>query len=99
MSAMIVWIAIGAAMMYFFDPVSGRERRTWLRDRFDRVTKKTTAPASTTDPQHLAPEQPVMENRTSDPFTDPHVDEPYGGRVSEFDNPQDREDPTTKVQP
>lgn len=97
MSAMIVWIAIGGAMMYFFDPVSGRERRAWLRDRVDRVTKSGagSAAAGTTDPQHLTPEHSVAEKSTFESVADPHDSEPRGGRVSECET--DREGPAKQV--
>ena len=32
----VVWIAAGAAAMYFFDPEKGEARRTQMRSRFDQ---------------------------------------------------------------
>ncbi len=44
MITVIFWIAVGAALMYFFDPVSGRARRAWLSEKIDQVSKKGTGP-------------------------------------------------------
>ena len=32
----VVWIAAGAAAMYFFDPEKGEARRTQIRSKFDQ---------------------------------------------------------------
>jgi hypothetical protein len=32
-----MWMALAAAAMYFFDPVSGEQRRRDLRKRFEKV--------------------------------------------------------------
>ncbi len=47
MIAVIFWIAVGAALMYFFDPMSGRDRRAWLRDKIAQVSKKGAGPVPT----------------------------------------------------
>ena len=54
----IIWIAIGAALMYFFDPASGGARRAWLRAKCEQLAKKGTAAASKTgmDPRGTVPE-------------------------------------------
>ena len=36
----LILMGIGAALMYFFDPDSGRPRRVRLRDRCTSATKK-----------------------------------------------------------
>ncbi len=36
----LILMGIGAALMYFFDPDSGRPRRVRLRDRCTRATTK-----------------------------------------------------------
>ena len=36
----LIFMGIGAALMYFFDPDSGRRRREHLRDRCTSATKK-----------------------------------------------------------
>ncbi len=47
----LILMGIGAALMYFFDPDSGRPRRVRLRDRYTSATRKLraqSAPASST---------------------------------------------------
>lgn len=57
MSAMILWIAVGAALMYFFDPASGRDRRAWLREKVDQSSKKGAGPATTPGADAIAPDR------------------------------------------
>lgn len=47
----VILMGIGAALMYFFDPDSGRHRRVRLRDQCMRITKKFPGSAGT--PLHL----------------------------------------------
>ncbi|MGH8479028.1 MAG: BON domain-containing protein [Gammaproteobacteria bacterium] len=39
----LLLIGIGAALMYFFDPDSGRRRRAWLREKWPSAAKKGQA--------------------------------------------------------
>ena len=57
----ILFMALGAALMYFFDPASGRQRRTWLGDQWDRW-----APSTATAPRYTAAEQSVAEPTPAD---------------------------------
>ena len=43
----LILMGIGAALMYFFDPDSGRPRRARLRDRCKSATKKFQGSART----------------------------------------------------
>ncbi len=52
----LILMGIGAALMYFFDPDSGRPRRVRLRDRCTSATKKFQGSA-----RALAPDR---SNRT-----------------------------------
>lgn len=77
----IMLIALGAALMYCFDPASGRQRRAWLRDQWDRVAKKGMAAApTTTTPRYTAAEQSVAEPTPSDRAAAPPTDEALGAR-------------------
>jgi hypothetical protein len=74
----ILLMALGAALMYFFDPVSGRQRRAWLRDQWDRWGGKkgtATAPTTATAPRYTAAEQSVAEPTPSDRAAAPPTDE------------------------
>lgn len=83
MIAMIFWVAVGAALMYFFDPVSGRDRRAWLRDKMDQISKKGAWPASTTG----------TDARASDRSADPLVGEVIEGRVAAGEKAEKQGDP------
>ena len=78
----IIWMALGAVLMYFFDPASGRQRRAWLRDQWDRWGNKGTpvAPTTATAPRYTAAEQSVAETTPSDRAAAPLTDEALGGR-------------------
>ena len=65
----LIWMALGAVLMYFFDAASGRQRRAWLRDQWDRWGNKGTPAAPTTAtaaPRYTAAEQSVAETTPSD---------------------------------
>lgn len=51
----LILMGVGAALMYFFDPDSGRHRRERLRDRWTSATKKF---------QGSAPVPAYLSNRT-----------------------------------
>ncbi len=78
----LLLIAVGAALMYIFDPPSGRQRRAWLRDQWDRWGKKGTAaaPTTATAPRYTAAEQSVAEGTPSDRAAALPTDEALGGR-------------------
>jgi hypothetical protein len=78
----IIFMALGAALMYFFDPVSGRQRRAWLRDQWDRWGNKGTpaGPTTPTAPRYTATEQSVAEATPSDRAAALPTDEALGGR-------------------
>jgi hypothetical protein len=46
----LLLVGIGAALMYFFDPDSGRRRRERLRDQCTTATRKLQASAHTSAP-------------------------------------------------
>ncbi|MGQ0593871.1 MAG: hypothetical protein ACT4QB_14865 [Gammaproteobacteria bacterium] len=96
----IVWIAIGAALMYFFDPASGRARRAWLRAKCDQVAKKGTAaaPTTATDPRRTIPEQSITEAPTSGGAGETLSGEGLRGHVPGSDIADERGDSATKVQ-
>ncbi len=83
MIAMIFWIAVGAALMYFFDPMSGRGRRAWLRDKIDQISKQGAGPASTTG----------TGARVSDRSADPLVGEVIEGRAADGEKAEKQGDP------
>jgi hypothetical protein len=83
MMAMILWIAVGAALMYFFDPMSGRERRAWLLDKMNQISKKVAGPASTTGANTTPSDRPA----------DPQVGEVIEGRIAGGDTTEKRRDP------
>jgi hypothetical protein len=100
MSTMIIWIAIGAALMYFYDPASGRARRAWLRAKCDQVVKRSTAaPRTIMDPPRTMPEQSIAEATTSGGAGEALSGEGPGGRVSPNEIADERGDSATKVQP
>ncbi len=63
----LILMGIGAALMYFFDPDSGRPRRVRLRDRCTSATEKFQGSVRTPAPD--------LSNRTSGviPETPPEV--------------------------
>jgi len=46
----LILVGIGAALMYFFDPDSGRRRRERLREQCTSATRKLQASAHTPAP-------------------------------------------------
>lgn len=38
----LILMGLGAALMYFFDPTSGRDRRLWVREQWGHRAKKST---------------------------------------------------------
>jgi hypothetical protein len=51
---LIMWMALAAAAMYFFDPVSGEQRRRALRQRFEKVrTAGEESISSATEPRRF----------------------------------------------
>ncbi|MGH8488855.1 MAG: hypothetical protein ACREXS_08345 [Gammaproteobacteria bacterium] len=78
----IIWMALGAVLMYFFDPASGRERRAWLRNKWDRWGNQGTpvAPTTATAPRYTAAEQSVAEPTPADRAAALPTDEALGGR-------------------
>jgi hypothetical protein len=49
-----MWMALAAAAMYFFDPVSGEQRRRALRQRFEKVrTAGEESISSATEPRRF----------------------------------------------
>ncbi|MDQ3773861.1 MAG: hypothetical protein M3461_05610 [Pseudomonadota bacterium] len=46
----LILVGIGAALMYFFDPDSGRRRRERLRDQCTSATRKLQGSAHTRAP-------------------------------------------------
>lgn len=100
MSAMIISIAIGAALMYFFDPDSGRARRAWLRAKCDQVIKKrTAAPITGTDLHRTMPEPSIAEGTTSGGAGEALSGEGLRGRVPRSEIADERGDSATKGQP
>lgn len=91
----IIWIAIGAALMYFFDPASGRARRARLRAKCEQVINKGTAAG--TDPRRTMPEQ--SKAATSGDAGEALSGEGPGGRVPRSEIADERGDSATKVQP
>ncbi|MFH0351574.1 MAG: hypothetical protein ACHBMF_06555 [Chromatiales bacterium] len=89
----IILMALGAALMYFFDPASGRQRRAWLRDQWDRWGKKGTAaaPTTATAPRYTAAEQSVAE--PTDRAAAAPTDEAFGGRRQGGEIAEEPEDP------
>ncbi|MFH0340720.1 MAG: hypothetical protein ACHBNF_01045 [Chromatiales bacterium] len=97
----IIMMALGAALMYFFDPVSGRQRRAWLRDQWDRWGGKKGTPAApptaATAPRYTAAEQSVPE--ATDRAAARPTDEALGGRPQGGEIADERGDSATKFQP
>jgi len=97
---MIISIAIGAALMYFFDPASGSARRAWLRAKCDQVVKKgTAAPKTGTDPHRTMPGPPIAEATTSGGAGEAPSGEGLRGRVPRSEIADERGDSATKLQP
>jgi hypothetical protein len=99
----IIWIAIGAALMYFFDPASGGVRRAWLRAKCDQLAKKGTAAAPKTgmDPRGTVPEESIA---APPPATPEGAGEAFSGagpreRVPLSEIAEERGDPATKGRP
>jgi hypothetical protein len=38
----LILMGLGAALMYFLDPTSGRDRRLWVREQWSHRTEKST---------------------------------------------------------
>jgi hypothetical protein len=97
----IIWIAIGAALMYFFDPASGGARRAWLRAKCDQLAKKGTAAAPKTgmDPRGTVPEESIAAAATPDDAGEVLSGEGPRERVPLSEIADERGDPSTKVQP
>lgn len=98
----IIWIAIGAALMYFFDPASGAARRAWLRAKCDQVAKKGTAAAPKTgmDPRGTVPEESIAPAAaTPDGAGEALSGEGPRGRVPLSEIAEERGDPAAKVRP
>ncbi|MDQ3564649.1 MAG: hypothetical protein M3436_11075 [Pseudomonadota bacterium] len=97
----IMLIVLGAAVMYFFDPASGRQRRGWLRDQWDRVAKKgvAAAPTTATAPRYTAAEQSVAEPTPSDRAAAPPTDEALGARRQGGEIAEEPGDAAKNVQP
>jgi hypothetical protein len=98
----IIWIAIGAALMYFFDPASGGARRAWLRAKWDQVAKKGTAaaPKMGMDPRGRVPEESIaVAAATPDGAGEALSGEGATGRVPRSEIADERGDPATKVRP
>lgn len=91
----IIWMALGAVLMYFFDPASGRQRRAWLHDQWDRWGKKGTpaAPTTATAPRYTAAEQSVAETTPSDRAAAPPADEALSGRRHGGEIAEEPDDP------
>ncbi len=100
MMSEIVMMALGAALMYFFDPVSGRQRRAWLREQWDRWGNKGTPaapPTTATASRYTAAEQSVAE--ATDRASALPTDEALGGRRQSGETTDERGDSATKFQP
>ncbi|MGH8523860.1 MAG: hypothetical protein ACREXY_06485 [Gammaproteobacteria bacterium] len=95
----IMLIALGAALMYFFDPGSGRQRRAWLRDQWDRLAKKgmAAAPTTATAPRYTAAEQSVAE--PTDKAAAAPTDEALGARRQGGEIAEEPGDAAKNVQP
>ena len=93
----IIMMALGAALMYFFDPVSGRQRRAWLRDQWDRWGGKKGTPAAA--PRYTAAEQSVAEAAPSDRPSALPTDETLRGSPQGGETADERGDSATKFQP
>lgn len=91
----IIWIAIGAALMYFFDPVSGKARRARLRAKCEQVVNKGTAAG--TGPRRTMPEQ--SKPTTSGGAGEALSDEGLRGHVARSESADERGDSATTVQP
>jgi hypothetical protein len=51
---LIMWMALAAGAMYFFDPVSGEQRRRDLRKRFEKMRSAgEESMGSATEPRRL----------------------------------------------
>jgi hypothetical protein len=37
----LILMGLGAALMYFFDPTSGRDRRLWVREQWGQRAEKS----------------------------------------------------------
>lgn len=89
-----------AALMYFFDPASGRQRRVWLRDQWDHVAKKgmAAAPTTATTPGYTAAEQSVAEATRSDRAPALSTDEALGDRLQRGETVEEPGDAAKSVQ-
>jgi len=94
-------MALGAVLMYFFDPASGRQRRAWLRDQWDRWGNKGTPAARTTAtaPRYTAAEQSVAEATPSDSAAARPTDEALGGHRQGGEIAEEPGDAAKNVQP
>ena len=59
----LILMGIGAALMYFFDPDSGRPRRVRLRDRCTRATTKKFPGSAHTSRQIVPPARSRKHHR------------------------------------
>jgi hypothetical protein len=62
----LLLVGIGAALMYFFDPDSGRRRRERLREQCTRATKKLQG-STYAPPPDLSHRRPDVNPETRPP--------------------------------